>query len=58
MEDIMITTEIIKTRCDYRFRGWPDPDLPRHLDDDPPKRARPQNVRIDLERHADYLETL
>jgi len=53
----MATTEIEMTSCDYKFRGWPDPDLPRHLDGEKPKRARPQNVRIDLPKHEDYLET-
>jgi hypothetical protein len=52
-----MANEIEKTRCDYTFGGWPDPDLPRHLDGETVKRARPQNVRIDLERHKDYLES-
>ena len=49
-----MTYEIEKTSADFRFKGWPDPDLPRHLDGETVKRARPQNVRIDLERHKDY----
>ena len=48
--------EIQKTSCDFAFLGFPDPDVPGHLDGDTPKRARPQKVWIDLEEHADYLE--
>jgi hypothetical protein len=48
--------EIEMTSCDFTFRGWPDPD-DLEPDPDPPRRARPQKVRIDLERHQDYLES-
>ena len=50
------TVELAKTNCDFGFRGWPDPDDPEP-DPDPPRPARPQTVRIDLERHGDYLES-
>lgn len=49
-------TELTKTSCDFTFRGWPDPDDPEP-DPDPPRPARPQAVRVDFERHADYLES-
>jgi len=50
-------TQIPLTSCDFTFRGWPDPDgLP--ADPEPPRRpAKPQTVLIDLEKHADYLES-
>ena len=48
--------EIEKTSCDFAFRGWPDPD-DLEPDPDPPRRTRPRKVRIDLEKHADYLES-
>jgi len=49
--------EIKKTSCDFTFHGWPDPDgLP--ADPESPRRpAKPQTVRIDLEKHDDYLES-
>ncbi len=52
-----MTCEIEKTQADFKFQGWPDPNLPRHLDGEKPKSAKPQNVRIDLPRHEDYLES-
>ena len=32
-----MTCEIEKTPADFKFKGWPDPDLPRHLDGEKPK---------------------
>ncbi len=50
--------------CDFTFRGWPDPEAyPRRMTPFPVPipvpvvPAMPQIVRIDLEKHADYLET-
>ena len=54
--------------CDFTFRGLPDPEAyPRRMTPCrglggsrfpvPVVPAKSQNVRIDLEKHADYLET-
>ena len=61
-------TEIEKTSCDFIVeresveRGaWSVErgacSVVEFGDPDRPRRARPQTVRIDLEQHADYLET-
>ncbi len=52
-----MTSEIEKISADFKFQGWPDPDLPRHLDGEKPNQAKPQKVRIYLPRHEDYLES-
>jgi hypothetical protein len=55
-EPELTRTELMKSSCDFSFRGFPDPDDPEP-DPDPPRPARPQTVWIDLERHPDYLES-